>query len=183
MASSQPPITTETQLQQWLDQEDAQMRDTVREHGWAVQAILPDGCWGSPSCTCGQPRGVSPPFAYTVGLFGFGHPELLIYGMHEDSAAGVLNELGERVRRGRALVPGELQTFDHWPHRVHLFPFGDAGDEPVLISAQRFYERRQDDPVPALQCVWDDRWGRFPWEPEYDPPPGLQPLPQTLRSG
>lgn len=174
------PFDSEIQLQQWLDQEDALMRDTVRRHGWAVQAVYGEGCWGSASCSCGQPRGVLPPFAYTIGLYGFGHPELLIYGLDECDASAVLNELGERVRRGGTLSPGELQTLDGWSHRVHLVPFRDDGDVPVLISAQRFYDSSRHEPVPALQCVWDDAHGRFPWDPGHDLPPGLQPLAQPF---
>jgi hypothetical protein len=149
------------QIQQWLDQDDAWLRETVRRNGWAVQAV------------CGE--GTEPPFAYTVGLFGLGHPELLIYGMSPESAAGVLNELGERVRQQRRVVPGELLTFERWPHRLHAFPVPNAAE--VLFAANRFYGRPADDPVPALQLVWDDRSGHFPWEPGYQLPGWIQPMP------
>lgn len=173
------PFNSELQLQQWLDQEDAWMRETVRRCGWAVEAVFGEGCWGHPGCDCGRPRGIHPPFAYTVGLYGFGHPEVVVFGLCIDTARTVLNDLGERVRRGSSLHPGEVLRFDGWPHRLHLFGFRDDGDVPVLISAQRFYQRSQVDPVPTLQGVWDDRWGRFPWDPGYDPPAGLQPMPGT----
>lgn len=178
--SDDNPFGSEVALQQWLDQEDAWMRDTVREYGWAVQSIFGEGCWGHPGCNCGQPQGVSPPFAYTVGLYGFGHPELVIFGLGIDPAHAVLNDLGNRVRDGHVFDSDETVTFDHWPHRLRLFPFRDDGDVPVLISAHRFYQRTQAAPVPTMQCVWDDRWGRFPWDPDYDPPPGLQPMPGTF---
>lgn len=178
--SSEPPINTEVQRQQWLDQEDAWMRETVRRHGWAVQAVLGEGCWGSASCQCGLPRGGAPPFAYTVGLYGFGHPELLVYGLPDGDACWVLNNLAERVRQGQRFAPGRVYPLDDSPRQVHLFAFHDDGPVPVLISAQRFYDRSRADPVPALQCVWNDGRGRFPWEPGYDLPAGLQPLPQSL---
>lgn len=178
--------SNEIMLQQWLDQEDAWMRDTVRSHGWAIQAVFGTGRWAPSECSCGcrhSDEGDSPPFAYTVGMFGFGHPELLVFGLPIGTAHRTLNELGERVRHGQRLRPGELVTFECWPHRLHLFEFSDDGDVPVLVAAQRFYGANQARPVPAIQCVWDDRWGRFPWEPGYDPPAGLQPMPGTFRDG
>lgn len=170
-------IRTSIQLQQWLDQEDAWTHDTVRRHGWAVQHVDGDGCWGSPRCRCGRPPGVASPFAYTIGLFGYDHPELLVYGLGQHAACAVLNELGERVRRGERLGSGEPMLIDGGPHRVLLFPFHDDGDPPVLIAAQRFYDATRDRPVPALRVVWSDDGGRFPWEAGYDLPAGLQPDP------
>jgi hypothetical protein len=157
-------MSDEIRNRQWLDQQDSWMRDTVRKHGWAIQAVFGEG--------------TDPPFTYTVGLFGFRHPELVIFGMPHESAGGVLNELGERVRQGGRIAPGELQTFENWSHRLHVFPLADPSK--VLFAANRFYGRRTDDPVPGLQLVWDDRWGNFPWEPRYDPPGWLQPLPGTF---
>lgn len=66
-------VLTQLQVQQWLDQEDAWMRDTVRRHGWAVQYVLGDACSGPSGCACGGSPGADPPFAYTVGLYGFDH--------------------------------------------------------------------------------------------------------------
>ncbi|NEE04584.1 DUF4262 domain-containing protein [Phytoactinopolyspora halotolerans] len=172
-------FASEIQQLQWLDQEDARMADAIRRHGWAVQVVFGEGCWGPPNCPCDRPRGVSPPYAYTIGLHGFDHPELLIYGMDPHTSAKVLNDLGERVRRGQSMTHGEVVTFTNWPHRLKLFTFRDDAETPALIGAQRYYQRTRDNPVPALQCVWDDRGRRFPWDEGYEPPAGLQPLPQS----
>ncbi|WP_026877721.1 DUF4262 domain-containing protein [Jiangella gansuensis] len=174
------PAVTPIQLQQRRDQEDAWLRETVREHGWAVESIYAEGCWGPPGCPCGLPAGGEPPYAYTVGLFGFGHPEVVVFGLDEQTGSVVLNALGERVRRGRPLLPGRPLAVEGWHHRVRFFPFHDGGAVPTLASAQRFYRRSADDPVPALQCVWDDHQGLFPWEAGYDFPSGLQPPPRVF---
>jgi hypothetical protein len=152
--------------QQRLAQNDARTRNIVREHGWMIQAVFG--------------KGTDPPFAYTVGLFGLDHPELVIFGIDEASAAGVLNHLGERVRQGDCIAPGELLTFDHWPHRLHVFPLPNPSE--VLFAANRFYHRPPDDPVPALQLVWDDLWGNFPWEPGYQAPAWCQPVPGSFKA-
>jgi hypothetical protein len=66
-------ISTQT----WLEQEDAYVSTTIRKHGWCIQYVGGDSC-SRPGCECGPDDG--PPFAYTIGLFGLGHPELLILG-------------------------------------------------------------------------------------------------------
>jgi len=45
-----------------FDQYEAWQRETIRRHGWALQAVLAEDD--------------SPPFVYTVGLSRFEHPEL-----------------------------------------------------------------------------------------------------------
>ncbi|RIQ11667.1 DUF4262 domain-containing protein [Jiangella rhizosphaerae] len=152
---------TPLQQQQWQDQEDAWMRDTVRRHGWAVQYAAG-----------------APPFAYTVGLYGLGHAELLVYGLDLQASAWVLNQLGDKIRDGERFGPGRPLRLAGWAHRLQLFPFHDGDDPPVLGSAQRFYGRDAADPVPALQLIWDDAAGRFPWEDGYELPAGLQPAPR-----
>ena len=62
-----------------------------------------DSC-SRPGCDCSESDGR--PFAYTVGLFGLGHSELLIFGVPPGTAAVVLNSLGERIRAGENLLPG-----------------------------------------------------------------------------
>ena len=46
----------------WLDQEDRYVTETIRKHGCYLEY--------------GSGDGRDPSFAYTVGLFGLGHPEL-----------------------------------------------------------------------------------------------------------
>ena len=59
------------------DQYEAWQRDTIRRHGWALQAVLGDE--------------ESPPFVYTVGLAGFRHAELILFATTQATAAAVLN--------------------------------------------------------------------------------------------
>jgi hypothetical protein len=46
-----------------------------------------------------------PTFAYTIGLFGMGHPELVVTGVDLQTAGGLLNELGDRIRTGAGERP------------------------------------------------------------------------------
>ncbi len=149
--------------QAWLDQEDSHVADTIRRHGWLVEYVFGG-------------EGDGPPFAYTVGLFGLGHPELVIVGTDHHTAHNVLNHLGERIRSGRDLVAGELLTFEHWQHRLVVEQLPNPGD--TLFSANRFYGRPSEASVPAFQLSYDDKAGRFPWDAGYAAPE-MQPRPGT----
>jgi hypothetical protein len=168
---------TDLQTQAWLDQEDANVSAIIRRHGWFIQYVGSEGC-SHPACAT-EP-GEGPPFAYTIGLFGFGHPELLIIGVPSGTAYGVLNDLGERIRGGTDLVAGELITFDGWPHRIIPEPVPNPGD--IVLWANRHYQRPPEFSVPALQLSYDDKAGRFPWEDGYAAPE-MQPRPGTFSAG
>lgn len=167
---------TDVQTQAWLDQEDTRVAQTIRRHGWFIQYIL-SGRRAAPGSDGGHDEG--PPFAYTVGLFGMGHPELLILGVSPATASGVLNTLGERVRAGADLVPGELITFEEWPRRIIAEQVPNPGD--IVFAANRHYWRPPEYSVPVLQLSYDDENGRFPWEPGHTDP-GMQPRPGTFRA-
>jgi len=162
--------------QSWLDQEDASLAQTIRRCGWCVQYVIGSTC-ADPACGCGSNADDDPALAYTIGLFGMDHPELLILGMPSETAFGVLNHLGERVRGGAALVPGQPLTFPAWPHRIIPEEVPNPGE--ILLVANRFYKRPAEFSVPALQLSYDDLQGRFPWEPEYSEP-SRQPRPGTF---
>jgi len=88
--------------QAWLDQQDADLAATIRRRGWSIQYIGGDTC-SAPGCNC--PESDGPPFAYTVGLFGLRHPELLIFGVPPEIALGVLNALGRGIKAGNDHIP------------------------------------------------------------------------------
>lgn len=163
--------------QAWLDQQDAMVADVIRRHGWFIQYVG-GGLCSTPGCDCSDEGEV--PFAYTVGLFGLGHPELLIMGTDPLTAQGVLNDLGGRVKAGATLLPGQLITFEHWPHRTVPEEVPNPGD--IVFVANRFYQRPDEVSVPVLQLSYDDTAGRFPWEDGYAAP-DLQPRPGTFSAG
>lgn len=163
------------QLQAWLDQEDARVASTIRKHGWAVEYVGGSGC----SCPDDEHESDGPPFAYTIGLFGLGHPELLILGVPPQTAIGVLNELGGRIRAGHDLIPGTIINFDQWPHRVIPEEVPNPGD--IVFGANRHYQRPSEASVPVLQLSYDDPSGLFPWDPGYCAPE-MQPRPGTFRA-
>ncbi len=152
----------------WLDQERRRTADTVRRHGIAIEFV-----WGDN----GQRR---PSFAYSIGLHGIGHPEVLVVGLSPHDAGPVINTVAERVRAGHVLTVGEVVAFDDWAHRVTVEEVPNPGE--ILFSANGHYRLPPFASVPAFQLTYDDLEGRFPWDEGYSRPSWLQPRPEGFRA-
>ncbi len=160
-------MTDEARTIAWLDQEDARLAGVIRRHRWAVQYVSGD-----------QEDG--PAFAYTVGLFGLGHPELVVVGVGYDTACGLLNEVGGMVLDGRDLVAGEVIRDDDGVPVLAIEELPNPGE--VLFSANRFYSRPDEFSVPAYQLTWALAGGVFPWDDGYPCEPDCQPRPGEWRA-
>lgn len=161
-------MSLDPQTTAWLDQEDAHLARVIRRHRWAVQHV-------------GGEDDDEPPFGYTIGLFGLGHPELVVVGLGVDTAHAVLQRVAGEVAAGRDLVPGELVRWDGGrPGQLFVEPSPNPGE--VLLGANRFYRRPPEHSVPAFQLTWAHEDGVFPWEPGWSCGPGCQPRPGTWRA-
>ncbi|RZU30602.1 DUF4262 domain-containing protein [Blastococcus saxobsidens] len=161
-------MTHDPQLIAWLDQEDAHLTRTIRSHRVAVQYVQrgegPD----------------EPPFGYTVGLFGVGHPELVVVGLGHGATGDVLDEVAALVLGGRDLLPGELVVLEGGERLLTVEPLPNPAE--ILFSANRFYQRPDEFSVPAYQLTWAHEGGAFPWDPGCPCPPECQPRPGTWRA-
>jgi len=152
-----------------------EMRERVIAHNGYVVATVVD------------PKAESPEIAHTVGLLErFNHPELIIVGLPVDLDAHepdeppasvaelILGALADRVARdGLRLVAGEAHRtiFPDPPagkKRRPAFPFAvravhPTRFDPYLLQALLRYG---EDQVRALQVVWADATGTFPWDEE-----------------
>jgi hypothetical protein len=181
----------DARTQAWVDQQDAHVVDKVRSHGWSIEYVIGDACacaedpctcpelpaCSNPSCDCVDVEG--PAFAYTVGLFGLRHPELLIFGLAPSTTAGVLNAVGEGVRDGDSLIPGQMIEVEGWDRRIVPETVPNPGE--ILLGANRFYDRPAHASVPALQLTYEDAAGRFPWDEGWASD-HLQPRPGTFEA-
>ncbi|HJQ77464.1 MAG TPA: DUF4262 domain-containing protein [Acidimicrobiia bacterium] len=163
-------------IQAWLDQEDARMASMIRQHGWAIEYIAGGVCTAP---DCGEHQDDAPPFAYTVGMFGLHHPELLVFGLDAHDSAGLLNTTGDRIANGETLIPGQMLEFGEWDHRVVVEEVPNPGE--IVFSANRYYQRPDEHSVPVLQLTYDDELGRFPWDQGHSDPE-RQPRPGTFRA-
>jgi hypothetical protein len=118
------------------------LREVIRGHGWAVQYVEDD----------------RRPLAYTIGLHDRGLPELLMTGLSARPAQRVLNSMAHMiVDDSTVLAPG-----------MHI----DYQDEFLLEVVEvehpdahmNFAIRLCGPDVSALQLVWADSRGRWPWE-------------------
>lgn len=149
----------------WNDQEDRRVTEIIRRHGCFIQVVA-----GDPG---------RPPFAYTVGLFGLGHPELIVFGLDYESAGGTLNWFFERIRAGEDLTPGGIVEPPRSGKRFLVETFPEPG--ALLHAANRHYRRPRQVSVRAYQLTWDVN-GAFPWEPGYPYPAWMQPRPGDYRA-
>jgi hypothetical protein len=162
-------MTHDPQTIAWLDQEDAHLAQVIRAHRWSVQFV---GAGDEAD---------EPPFGYTVGLFGLGHPELVLVGLGPKTTHSVLGRVAGVVADGRNLVAGELLAWPDWADiRLVVEELPNPGE--VVLVANRFYERPAEYSVPAYQLTWAFPDHCFPWEGDGPDEPDVQPRPGTWRA-
>ncbi len=125
----------------------ADVVDDIRCVGWAVIAVED-----------GQGRHVR---TYTAGLTRYhGHPEIVVSGADFTTAHRVVDALAEIVRGGRRLRAGDEVDAAEAGRRCVMVRVAVPAR---LAVAQALYASGRA-PVPALQAVWADERGRWPWE-------------------
>ncbi|MFZ2510494.1 MAG: DUF4262 domain-containing protein [Gordonia sp. (in: high G+C Gram-positive bacteria)] len=113
---------------------------------------------------------LGPAFAYTTGLTEFSRPELVIYGLDPEQACGILNRTAE-------LLIGDEQLFDTPRLAGILRPPYHLTSLPALDTDELTVTRLLYGPdFPAVQLIWPDADGRFPWEAGYVLSLDVQPL-------
>jgi hypothetical protein len=107
----------------------------------------------------------SPGFAYTIGLFhNYKHPEIILFGLPIEIALTLLNDVGDRVKRGEVIQPNAVYTDLVQKYPVIFKPISSNDRdtrEELLGIAVRFYGHVN---FPVLQFIWTDSKGKFPWE-------------------
>lgn len=118
---------------------------TMLKFGWAVQYVESE--WA--------------PFAYTVGLTRYDLPELLITGVSSQRAGRLLNGVARRYVGRGALTPGRQFTVPSGP----LIEVVEVDHPDAHLNyAMAFFGSG----VRALQLVWADRRGRWPWAEHFN---------------
>lgn len=132
-----------------MNASDAKVIADVTRVGWHV-ILVPDDTTG-------------PGFAFTIGLYkNYQHPEVIMLGLPHEVMHAVLNLIGKAVKDGHRFAPGHRSRAFFDGHDCAFVGFPARAYEDFLGYARWFYEG---DGFPALQCVWPDASGRFPWEP------------------
>jgi hypothetical protein len=145
---------------QWERAEAARIETAVGSGRWRLTYVEPDA--GTPS------------FAYTIGLWSHGHPELVVFGLDPALSGPLLNVIADQILAGRRLADGDRLDIEGWPLSVFELP----NAEEVVLWAARFYGGV----VSAVQLVYPDRHGSWPWEPDCHLHPAAQPMPGQFRA-
>lgn len=135
-----------------VDEGEEFIERQVREGGWAVE-LISDG-----------KTELEPAFAYTVGLFrNFKHAELIVFGQQNEVMHFILNELGDRIRSGKPLSPGDrvADVLDGYDVLIREVKAPESYREHVGYA--RWFHKGAH--FPLYQVVWPDKQGRFPGEP------------------
>ena len=144
----------------WTDEEIRQKsRRDIELHGWGYVHV--EG--GDAGC-----------FTYTVGLTRFhGHPELVVTGLGAYQATTLLGDLAGEIRCGFRLAAGDL--LPEQCCEVHRLQLVGVDDPRRLVQAQEIYASSAG-LVPALQVVYTDDRGHWPWDRGWAGDPWAQPL-------
>ena len=121
-----------------------ELRSRVQKHGWAVQYVEIDRA----------------PYAYTVGLHDRGLPELLVIGLSPSWAGRLLNIMCPRRHARRSAAPGKQISVPTGLIEVVEVEHPDAHMNWAVAFGGP--------DVRALQLVWADDCGRWPWALGFD---------------
>jgi hypothetical protein len=132
----------------------------AQRYGWAVRHVL------------GNPKTGAAPFSYTVGLTWRGWHELVITGLPKDTAEVFIANAVDVQSEGTRFEAGERTT-----------ELTDSGDVTFVavqdVSGMTAAAEIVGD-FSALQLVWPDSEGNYPWGPGYRNTPDAQPLLGTI---
>jgi hypothetical protein len=121
------------------------LRASVCAHGWAIKYVEDE----------------RRPYAYTIGLHELGLPELLVTGVTTERALALLDYfIQEAIAKG-APRPGDRITLSDTVNieAVHV----DQPDVHLSLAVRLFGPKLR-----AVQLVWTDMCGRWPWNKQFD---------------
>ncbi len=131
---------------------DEQVVADVKEYGWHVIKILDTDD--------------TPGWVFSIGLYEtFDHPEIVVFGLNDETALYVINAVGEAVRKGQRFEIDGLYSDLIETYSCTFKPVNSVWYHDFLGYANWFYGGED---YPVLQCIWPDRNQKFPWEPEFN---------------
>ena len=141
----------------WRKPEDATEQKIcadVAQHGCHIVTILEDS--------------EGPTYSFSIGLYlNFQHPEIVIFGLSQQTAATAINDIYTKVENGRQFQVGESSDEFFTKTKLTFIEFPPSAYHEFLGCARWFY-RSLDYKFPVLQAVWTDKLGKFPWEDGHD---------------
>ncbi|HET8541373.1 MAG TPA: DUF4262 domain-containing protein [Anaeromyxobacter sp.] len=131
-----------------LDGEDLRLMADVAQHGFHVAAVAGEG----------DARA----HAHSVGLFrSWDHPEVAAFGLAPEVLHAAVARLGDRVRRGERFDHGDVAEGVLHDRAVAFRRIVPRHYAAFLARAVWYHDGAR---FPALQALWADADGRFPWD-------------------
>ncbi len=122
-----------------------ELRESLREHLWAVKCVEDD----------------KHPYAYTLGLHELGMPELLATGVTTERALALFGLFAPEAIQNGTPSPGDRIV---WAENTMFEAVEvDHPDAHMDLALKLFGPGLR-----AVQLVWTDMDGRWPWEAAFD---------------
>src|SRR5262245_6980667 len=133
------------------DDSDRKLLGDIARVGWHIVGIEADD--------------EGPGYAFSVGLYHtYSHPEIIIFGLKNETAAQLINVIGYQVKGGTRFEDGESDAVaEGFPVTFKTVPVTAYRE---YVGYALWFYRSFD--FPLLQCVWPDKAGRFAWDDGYD---------------
>lgn len=124
--------------------------DDIGDHGLHVVTVPAD-----------QAR---PGFSFSIGLWeNFQQPEVIVFGLPGEVAHELIDLVADEADAGQHFLDGTRHAGLLQDYPVRFVEVPKAHYAGHLGMAQWAYEG---DDFPAVQLVWPDKQGRWPWDPE-----------------
>lgn len=138
------------------DASDEKLIADVGTHGLHVVGVFDDR----------EPGDNAPlDFSYSVGLYAsYDQPEVLLMGLGFERSRTIINSVGEFVKSGESIECD--RAYDDFLDGLNIFfrPINKENYREYLGYALWFYQSLKQRPFPAVQLVWPNREGLFPWD-------------------
>ena len=114
-------------------------------------------------------EGELPSFSFTIGHFyKFNHPEILVVGLKSEISQQLLNIVAIKIAGAKE----RIEPYKKYPNMAEglnlaFIPVSLKHYKEYLGYASWFYGSMKK-PYPALQMIWPDKEGLFPWEKGYN---------------
>lgn len=140
--------------QQKLDRVDQKVLADIEKYGWSDISVFP--------VKADDPVA----FNYTVGFWGREHPEVVMLGLPHELMHGVLGVVYNQVKAGTRFNPDMFYSFVLSGYKcafVEVVNVVEDTDYPLSMAVHL------EGDIKAVQLVWPDQDGRFPWDKAWDP--------------
>lgn len=139
------------QLPDTNKQAEEMLIEKINTYGWAALTVYSDG--------------TVPGFAHSIGFASsLEHPEVILFGVPIEHAQTILNGIEALAKEKGPLHTSELYDKVIDEFKVCFVAVDKSRGVGYLKTCEWYYDGH----CSALQLVWPDTQGHFPWEKDFD---------------